>query len=143
MNNYYFSPSTLAFYPEEIMALYEAAGTLPDDLVLVSDDAFATYSGTPPEGKTRGTSDKGLPAWVELPPLSHEEEVEAADAEKQYRIGQANEYINSKQWPGKAAMGRLKDTEKEQYNAWLDYLDALNAVDTSVAPGITWPIQPE
>ncbi|WP_275219723.1 tail fiber assembly protein, partial [Citrobacter freundii] len=25
-----------------------------------------------------------------------------------------------------------------QYNAWLDYLDALEAVDTSTAPDITW-----
>ena len=35
MDNYYFSPSTLAFYPEELMSLYEAAGTLPDDILSV------------------------------------------------------------------------------------------------------------
>ena len=39
-------------------------------------------------------------------------------------------------------MGRLKDEEKEQYNAWLDYLDALEAVDTSTAPDIVWPTAP-
>lgn len=124
------------------MPQYEAAGTLPDDLVPVSDEVFATYSGIPPEGKTRGISDEGMPVWVDLPPLSHEDEVEAAEAEKQSRIDQANEYINSKQWPGKAALGRLKDDEKAQYNAWLDYLDALEAVDTSTAPDITWPTPP-
>ncbi|MFG1163879.1 MULTISPECIES: tail fiber assembly protein, partial [Enterobacteriaceae] len=41
-----------------------------------------------------------------------------------------------------AAMGRLKDAEKVQYNAWLDYLDALEMVDTSGAPDIEWPTPP-
>lgn len=86
-----------------------------------------------------------MPAWVDIPPLSHEEEIAAAEAEaeKQYRIDQANEYINSKQWPGKAALGRLTDDEKAQYNEWLDYLDALESVDISSAPDINWPESPE
>ncbi|MCV4306168.1 tail fiber assembly protein [Escherichia coli] len=143
MNSYYFSPSTLAFYPEDLMSLYEAAGTVPDDIIAVSADVFATYSGISPQGKTRGATEEGQPAWVDLPPLSHEEEVELADSEKQSRIEQANDHMNSKQWPGKAAMGRLNDTEKAQYNAWLDYLDALEVVDTSTAPQINWPSPPE
>ncbi len=40
-------------------------------------------------------------------------------------------------------MGRLSDADKAQYNAWLDYLDELEGVDTSVAPDITWPDKPE
>ncbi|QLZ40623.1 tail fiber assembly protein [Citrobacter sp. RHBSTW-00127] len=80
--------------------------------------------------------------WVTDIDAQHVADVEAAEAEKQYRIDQANDYINSKQWPGKAAMGRLKDVEKEQYNVWLDYLDALEAVVTSSAPGINWPTPP-
>ena len=66
-----------------------------------------------------------------------------ANAQKQSLIDEANEHISSKQWPGKAAMGRLKDAEKVQYNAWLDYLDNIEAVDTSAAPDITWPTPPE
>lgn len=83
-----------------------------------------------------------MPTWVDIPPLCHEEEIAAAEAEKQYRIDQANEYINSKQWPGKAALGRLTDDEKAQYNEWLDYLDALESVDISSAPDINWPVPP-
>ncbi|QIG65665.1 tail fiber assembly protein [Salmonella phage PT1] len=33
--------------------------------------------------------------------------------------------------------------ELSQYNLWLDYLDALDAIDTSTAPDITWPEQPQ
>lgn len=74
--------------------------------------------------------------------LTHVELVALADAEKQERIAQANEYMNSNQWPGKAVLGRLKGDELAQYNAWLDYLDALEAVDTSSAPDINWPVPP-
>ncbi|MFP2753350.1 tail fiber assembly protein, partial [Escherichia coli] len=65
-----------------------------------------------------------------------------ATAQKQNLIDNANEYMNSKQWPGKAAIGRLKGDELEQYNLWLDYLDALELVDTSGAPDIEWPTPP-
>ena len=83
-----------------------------------------------------------MPVWADIPPPTHEELVASANTEKQKRIDQANDNMNGKQWPGKAAMGRLKDSEKEQYNAWLDYLDELEAVDTSTAPDIKWPTPP-
>ncbi|HBJ1308638.1 TPA: tail fiber assembly protein, partial [Escherichia coli] len=76
------------------------------------------------------------------PEPTQDELIANAEAKKQYLIEQANNYINSKQWPGKVALGRLKDSEKEQYNLWLDYLDELEAIDTSAAPDITWPSQP-
>ncbi|TYF69287.1 phage tail protein, partial [Enterobacter hormaechei] len=31
------------------------------------------------------------------------------------------------------------DDDKALFNEWLDYLDALKAVDTSSAADITWP----
>ncbi|WP_032309882.1 tail fiber assembly protein, partial [Escherichia coli] len=68
--------------------------------------------------------------------------IEITESERQLLINQANEYMNSKQWPGKAAIGRLKDDELAQYNLWLDYLDALVLVDTSGAPDIEWPTPP-
>ncbi|MDN4197182.1 tail fiber assembly protein [Citrobacter freundii] len=76
------------------------------------------------------------------PPPTHDELIAAAEAEKKSRMDQANDYMNSKQWPGKAAIGRLKGDELAQYNLWLDYLDALDEVDTSIAPDIDWPEQP-
>ncbi|MFU0913051.1 tail fiber assembly protein [Kluyvera intermedia] len=143
MNEYYFSPSTNAFYPSLMFDDYNAAKTLPDDLNSVSKEVFIEFSGLPPQGKIRAPGSDGMPSWQDVPPPTHEEEVATADAQKQLLIDQANAYISSKQWPGKAAMGRLSDTEKEQYNAWLDNLDALEEVDTSSAPDIEWPTPPE
>lgn len=77
------------------------------------------------------------------PEKTKEQLIQEAELEKEGRIRAANDFINSKQWPGKAAIGRLKGDELEQYNLWLDYLDALDAVDTSTAPEIDWPQQSE
>lgn len=68
-----------------------------------------------------------------------ESAISAADNKKRLLINEATEYINSKQWPGKAAIGRLKGDELAQYNLWLDFLDALEVVDISSAPDINWP----
>ncbi|HFV0559213.1 TPA: tail fiber assembly protein [Escherichia coli] len=99
-------------------------------------DGYTLITPSNPYDKWDGTK------WVIDTVAEHIADVAAAEAEKQARIYQANEFMNSKQWPGKAAMGRLNDSEKAKYNAWLDYLDALEAVDTSTAPHITWPASP-
>ncbi len=104
------------------------------------------YRHIPDEPLLQKTADKSIRAsitpGVHIPPPTHDEQVADAEAEKQSRIEQANAYMNSKQWPGKAAIGRLKGDDLVQYNLWLDYLDALEAVDTSTAPDITWPTPP-
>lgn len=101
--------------------------------VYIGTDGELTLSDSKPSQWHTWSSD--INEWV----ISADAQIKLADNEKSRLIQDANDYINSKQWPGKAAMGRLKDTEKAQYNAWLDYLDALEAVDTSKAPDITWP----
>lgn len=65
-----------------------------------------------------------------------------AEMKKISLVSEVNTYINTHQWPGKAAIGRLKGEELAQYNSWLDYLDALEAVGTSSAPDISWPSSP-
>ncbi|HHE5948627.1 TPA: tail fiber assembly protein, partial [Escherichia coli] len=82
------------------------------------------------------------PAWILISPPDKKMVMDIAETKKQQLISQANEYMNSKQWPGKAAIGRLKGEDLAQYNLWLDYLDALELVDTSSAPDIEWPTPP-
>lgn len=81
-------------------------------------------------------------SWSTDKDAMHAAEAVIMQADKQARIAQANEYMNSKQWPGKAALGRLGGNDLAQYNLWLDYLDALEAVNVSTAPDITWPEKP-
>lgn len=139
--NYFFDAKTNAFYPVELKDSYLAKGVWPENGVEVDEVVFAAFQN-PPEGKMRIADNEGYPSWADTPPPTHEEQLAAAEAEKQSLLNQANEYINSKQWPGKAAIGRLKGGDLTQYNLWLDYLDALEAVDTSEAPNIKWPTSP-
>ncbi|EFH1753563.1 tail fiber assembly protein [Escherichia coli] len=142
MKNFIFSALNNAFYPLELQSRYVEAGSWPEDGIEVNDEIFKEFTGEPPVGKVRGVKD-GFPCWIDVPPPTRDELIAAAVLEKQVRTGQTNDYINDKQWPGKAAIGRLKGDELAQYNLWLDYLDALEAVDTTSAPDINWPVPPE
>lgn len=141
MNNKY-SPSYNTFFMFEFMERYEQAGTLPKDAQDVSYEVYAEFSQVPPEGYILRADASGNPSWQLIPSPTHEEVAEAADSQKYALIDQANEYINNKQWPGKAAIGRLKGEELERYNIWLDYLDALSSLDISHGD-ISWPEKPE
>ena len=145
-----FSVNKQAFYDENTVAI-------PDDALAVTHEQHVSLIGGMNDGERRvyiatdgeltlsdskpsqwHTWDSDTNEWV----ISTDAQIKLADNEKSRLIQDANDYINSKQWPGKAAMGRLKDTEKAQYNLWLDYLDELEAVDTSTAPDIIWPEAP-
>lgn len=80
--------------------------------------------------------------WITDAAAQKSGQIAEAEQQRQILIAQANAFINIKQWPGKAAIGRLKGTELAQYNVWLDYLDALDAIDTSSAPDVSWPQKP-
>ena len=131
-------------YPYELQSLYVEKGEWPEEKGVDIDEViFREYFyDTPPEGKYRCVGEDGLPAWADIPPPTREEQIASAETKKQQLINQANDYMNSRQGVGKAAIGRLKGEELAQYNLWLDYLDALELVDTSSAPDIEWPTPP-
>ncbi|MGK0704999.1 tail fiber assembly protein [Yokenella regensburgei] len=141
--NYIYSANDNAFFPTIYRADYERAGSWPVDGVDVTDSVFYAYSGLPPKGKIRRPGDDGMPSWVDAPAKSKDELIAEAERYRQVLIAQANEYMNSKQWPGKAGTGRLKGDELARYNLWLDYLDALEEIDTSTAPDMKWPAAPQ
>ncbi|BCU55310.1 tail fiber assembly protein [Enterobacter kobei] len=142
MNTYKYDPITNAFYPYSMKDSYIATGSWPDDGVDVTEDIYNEFSNQPPTGKVRITDDNGMPDWGDVPPLTHEELIQQAATKKQQLIEQANDYMGRKQWPGKAAIGRLKGDELNQYNLWLDYLDELDAVITADPLEIMWPVSP-
>lgn len=74
------------------------------------------------------------------PPVADQDPAEliaSADAEKQNRLSYATNKIVV--WQTKLLMGRtLTDSESAKLNAWMDYIDAVQAIDTSTAPDINW-----
>ncbi|MBW5342160.1 tail fiber assembly protein [Escherichia coli] len=142
MNMKYFSASENAFYAGELKESYIAADSWPSAALEVDESLYLDFIGEPPAGKYRGVNDAGMPCWLEIPPTTPEQMVSNAQNMRQQLIDEAILYMNNRQWPGKAVLGRLTEAEKEQYNLWLDYLGALEAVDTSSAPDINWPTPP-
>ncbi len=62
---YYWSKTTLCFYPEALQATYATANTWPADAVLVTAAAFATYGlAQAPMGQRRAAGSDGMPAWA-------------------------------------------------------------------------------
>lgn len=81
------------------------------------------------------------PPDIPQPVKSHDELVAEAEAEKRARIDAATSRIVV--WQTKLLMGRkLTDDESASLNAWMDYIDAVTAIDTSTAPDISWPELP-
>ncbi|WPU25011.1 tail fiber assembly protein [Cedecea neteri] len=110
--------------------------------IFVSEEVFQTFPPTL-DGKIRVTGPDKMPAWADAPEPSHDELIATAEQLRSSLISSANAYMSERQWPGKAAIRRLKGDELAKYNLWLDYLDALYEVDTSEAPVIEWPDKPE
>ncbi|QOX42762.1 tail fiber assembly protein [Escherichia coli] len=141
MQKYIFSADKNAFFPCELKIAYQESGEWPGDGIEIDDTVCRRIY----EGSTRRKIQRRhrrMPAWIDIHPPLMRNKLPQPNWKKQQLINQVNEYINSKQWPGKAAIGRLKGEELAQYNLWLDYLDALELVDTSGAPDIEWPTPP-
>lgn len=129
------------FLPLAAQSEYIASGMWDEKSgVFVGEDIFQTFPPTL-DGRNRVTGKDGMPAWADAPEPTPYELAEAVERQRTLLITTANAYMSDRQWPGKAAIGRLKDGELTQYNLWLDYLDALYAVDND-APDIEWPTAP-
>ncbi|ELY2489436.1 tail fiber assembly protein [Cronobacter sakazakii] len=130
----YFSKSANGFFVGGINE------DMPEDIVEVSEDMYASLmSGQQTEGKVITSDADGYPV-LSIPEVDH---AEAAERQRAVLIAEANSYINERQWPSKLALGRLGESDKAEFNRWLDYLDQLEALSLSDAPDITWPDKPE
>ncbi|WP_413493885.1 tail fiber assembly protein [Morganella psychrotolerans] len=136
---YFFSPSTVSFYPEAMLDDYRDAGTLPDDLVNVENNVFAEFSGTPPDGKVRGVL-KGKPAWVNMPPPTPEQMIAAAEIQKQRLLSRATTVIAPLQ--DAVDLDMATPEEEALLKEWKKYRVMLNRVDTSPGADVIWPMPP-
>ncbi|HDL8444805.1 TPA: tail fiber assembly protein [Yersinia enterocolitica] len=129
-----------AFIPAEMVDEYKVAGWAIDDLVEAREDILPFY-GKAPTGKIRGVRDNGMPAWVDLPPPTHEELIAKANAKKSQLKAIADSEI---EWRQDAVDDRsASDKEITALAFWRKYRVALMRIDTSKEPDIEWPASPE
>ncbi|HGH4602387.1 tail fiber assembly protein [Enterobacter hormaechei] len=141
MEKYLFDELTNAFYPVAMKRLYEDAGINLDEAMEVDEKTFAEYSGEPPKGKIRIVGQNKLPAWGNVPPPSKEELITSASLKKASMLAEAQSTISL--WQTELQLGIISDDDKASLIMWMKYIQALNAVDTSTAPDIEWPVKPE
>ncbi|ELE9752047.1 tail fiber assembly protein [Enterobacter kobei] len=119
----------------ENVVIWDENGNIFDDYTVVNLEGLTAGIGWTYDGEKFSAPPEPEP--------THDELVQKAEILKQALISDANNYIDSNQWPSKLALGRLSDADKQLFNEWLDYLDALESVDPSKAPEIVWPVSPE
>lgn len=79
--------------------------------------------------------------WVTDTEAAHAAEVAKADADKSNRLAAAKQHISL--WQTQLQLDQISVLDKHKLVEWVKYITALNSVDTSAAPRISWPIEPE
>ncbi|UDJ83713.1 tail fiber assembly protein [Kosakonia oryzae] len=98
-------------------------------------DGFVATAPATPYDRWNGS------AWITDAEAQQVAAVQDAQALRQQHIDTAMSSISVIQL--KLQAGRtLNDEEKNRLDQVLDYIDAINAIDLSSAPNITWPTQP-
>lgn len=97
-------------------------------------DGYTTIAPSGPYQKWDGKK------WVTDPDAQHAADVEAADQQKDALLTEAQETISF--WQTELQLGIISDEDKASLISWMQYIKAVQAVDTSKAPDITWPVPP-
>ncbi|CAM4016758.1 MULTISPECIES: tail fiber assembly protein [Lelliottia] len=79
--------------------------------------------------------------WVTDTEAQHTADVEAADQQKAALLAEAQATISL--WQTELQLGIISDEDKASLIGWMNYIKAVQAVDTSTAPDINWPEKPE
>ncbi|HGD8523429.1 TPA: tail fiber assembly protein [Escherichia coli] len=80
-------------------------------------------------------------AWVTDEDAQKSGQVMEAQQKKAVLLAEAKSTISL--WQTELQLGIISDEDKASLIAWMKYIQALNAVDTSTAPDIGWPVKPE
>ena len=79
--------------------------------------------------------------WVTDTKAQHAADVEAAEQQKAALLAEAQTTISL--WQTELQLGIISDEDKASLIAWMKYIKAVQVVDTTKAPDITWPDKPE
>lgn len=133
---YYYCLNPKAFFTDDLPGVIESNGLTMADLIEISENDYNNLFN-PPSTMYMVFDDTG-PHLEELPATDF---VAIAEMQRDSLLSEmqtATYTLNMKLNLGRT----LTNDEKATLNAWLDYADALNALDLSTAPNITWPDKP-
>jgi hypothetical protein len=137
----FYSADDNSFYPEELKENYVLSGSWPESALEVAYSVYKEFAlDYPPANKMRTSSPDGYPMWVDIPPLSHEEEVALADSIKLELMRAVSKLIDPLQ--DAVDLEIATQEEVELIGKLKKYRVLVNRVDTQNAPNIEWPENP-
>ncbi|MCS2168140.1 tail fiber assembly protein [Scandinavium manionii] len=98
-------------------------------------DGTTTLAPATPYDKWNGSE------WVTDTEAQHAGSVEAAEQQQAALLAEAQTTISL--WQTELQLGIISDEDKTSLIAWMKYIKAVQAVDSSKAPDISWPDKPE
>lgn len=102
-------------------------GELPDTLTLLAPvTVYDKWDGS---------------QWVTDTAAQHANEIAVAEQQKQALLSEAQQQITG--WQTELQLGIISDDDKARLISWMNYIKAVQAVDTSKAADISWPELPE
>lgn len=137
----YFPASLLSFIPQPWNndGTYSEASRPTDAVLLAGDEKQFYWKQNPPEGKQLSSEEYRL-CWVNLPAPTKEESVSTASLKQKALLQDINN--TTKIWQTLLTLGMITDVDKANLVIWMKYAQSVSSVDTSVAPGFTWPTKP-
>lgn len=126
-----------SFYLFTMKEVYEAAGTWPVNGADVDDETMAIYTGVAPQGKMLGSDKEGNPAWINIPPLSAEQQIVQAEQKRATLRSNADKEIAWRQDAFDAGIATTEETAA--LSEWKKYRVLLMRIDTEKP---VWPTPP-
>lgn len=115
-----------SFYPEALKEVYISAGSWPENGVDVDDETMAIYTGVVPKGKTLGADKDGNPTWLDIPPLSAEQQIVQAEQKRTTLRSIADNEITWRQDACDAEIATAEETVA--LSEWKKYRVSLNVI---------------
>ncbi|HGC6387418.1 TPA: tail fiber assembly protein [Cronobacter dublinensis] len=155
-----FSASTQSFYDDQY-ELNASKNDMPEDAKSISEDQYRvffeavnngcrvyldsdTFKVSEPKPDKYYAWNETKRQWILSEAAAQQKQGDSlseAQSNKSNLLEVAAQSISV--WQTKLLMGRaLTEDETSKLNVWMDYIDAVSAVDTSVAPDINWPVKP-
>lgn len=118
---------------EIVYSTSNASGSTVDYIGPIKD-GYTTVAPSGPHQKWDGKK------WVTDSDAQHAADVEAAEQKKAALLAEAKETISF--WQTELQLGIISDDDKAVLIEWVLYIKAVQAIDTSKAPNIDWPMVP-
>ena len=135
MQKYYYSAANGGFYLEGV------SPEIPEDAMEVSEEKYNELMSGQATGKEIKAGKDGAPELVDPPALTQGQEVALAENQRSSLMAEAALSVSPLQ--DAVDLGDATEEEEALLKSWKQYRVALNRLDLTTAPDISWPAKPD